>query len=117
MAISRYSTTDEQALRDLDYKGVYSDKFDKRRREFLLKKETLNIKYPEFEDILGFEYVSYIWSVGSSYYKLADLHYGDPNYWWVIAWFNKKPTESHISLGDVIRVPKPIGEVLTALGY
>ena len=42
MAISRYSTTDDQVLTDLDYKKVYSDKFDKNKREFLLKKETLN---------------------------------------------------------------------------
>lgn len=117
MTISRYSTTDEQALDDLDYKRVYSDKYDKNKREFLLKKETINIKYPEFGDILEFEFVSYVWSVGSSYYKLADLHYGDPRYWWVIAWFNKKPTESHCALGDIIRIPKPIGQVLTSLGY
>ena len=57
MTISRYYTTDEQALDDLDYKRVYSDKYDKNKREFLLKKETINIKYPEFGDILEFEFV------------------------------------------------------------
>ena len=49
--------------------------------------------------------------------NLAYEFYGDPRYWWVIAWFNKKPTESHCSLGDIIRIPKPIGQVLTSLGY
>ena len=117
MATSRYSTTSNQTLDDSDYKRVYSDKFDQNKRFFLSKIATLDIKYPEFSDILNFTYSSHVWSMGDRYYKLAYQHYGSPQYWWVIAWFNKKPTESHIEVGDIIRVPKPIGEVLSTLGY
>jgi nucleoid-associated protein YgaU len=117
MTVSRYSTTSEQVLVDSDYKKVYSEKFNKNKRLFLSKLATLNIKYPEFSDVLNFDYASHVWSAGDRYYKLSFQHYGDPQYWWVIAWFNKKPTEGHVSAGDIIRVPKPIGEVLSTLGY
>ena len=55
--------------------------------------------------------------MGDRYHKLAEAYYGDATYWWVIAWFNKKPTESHISPGDVIRIPTSLGSILSAMGY
>jgi len=54
----------------------------------------------------------YVWKTGDSYQKLAESAYGDARYWWVIAWYNKKPTESHFKVGEVIYVPKPLSEVL-----
>jgi hypothetical protein len=117
MAISRYNNTEEQQLDDLDYKKVYSDKFNNNRKKFLLKKATLNLQYPDFDEVLQFDYDVHVWKLGDHYYKLAERFYGNPSYWWVIAWFNKKPTESHVKIGDLIRIPLPIGEVLTSLGF
>lgn len=56
--------------------------------------------------------VEHVWAVGDKYYKLADTHYGDSKDWWIIAKFNNKPTESHIKVGDVILIPKPLALVL-----
>jgi len=114
---SRYSKAELQELNDLDYKQVYPEKFESYRKNFLLKRETLKLNYPSFDDVLGFDYEIHVWGMGDRYYKLADRYYGDPTYWWIIAWFNKKPTESHINVGDFIRVPLPLGEVLATLGY
>jgi len=47
----------------------------------------------------------HVWKIGTRFYKLASEHYGDPRLWWVIAYFNKKPTDSHVSLGEVVYVP------------
>ena len=33
----------------------------------------------------------------------------------VIAWFNKAPTESHVKIGSVVSIPKPIQRVLKYL--
>ena len=49
------------------------------------------------------------------YSKLAHKHYGDSSLWWVIAWFNKRPTESHVTVGTVIVIPMPIQKVLKYL--
>jgi len=48
---------------------------------------------------------------------LAAKHYGDPNLWWVLAWYNKKPTESHFSVGDTVYIPTPAEEVVAFFHY
>lgn len=59
--------------------------------------------------------VSHIWKSGDRYYKLSVEHYGNPNYWWIIAYYNNKPTEASISIGDTIKIPKPLNVLLTLL--
>ena len=58
--------------------------------------------------------VQHIWKTGDRYYKLAAKYYGEPTYWWVIALYNKAPTEAHLQLGDVIDIPVPL-ETITFL--
>jgi len=57
----------------------------------------------------------HIWQVGDRYHKLAAKHYGDPKLWWIIAWYNTAPTESHLKLGDLILIPFPLERVLRLL--
>jgi len=47
------------------------------------------------------------WSIGDRLYKLAAEYYGSPQYWWVIARFNNKPTDAHFNLGDMVYIPLP----------
>ena len=58
----------------------------------------------------------YIWKIGDSYQKLAQAHYGDPRYWWILAWYNKKPTDALVKIGDTIRIPKPLDRILGFMG-
>jgi len=53
------------------------------------------------------------WTYGDRYYKLAARYYGDPAKWWLIAWFNQAPTESHLVIGDTIDIPISAEQVLT----
>ena len=41
------------------------------------------------------------------YINYQKKYYGDAEYWWLIAWYNNKPTESHFKLGDVVYIPLP----------
>jgi len=52
------------------------------------------------------------WTAGVTYEKLAQQFYGDFRNWWIIAAFNRKPTESHAKHGDVIRIPKDLSLAL-----
>ena len=52
---------------------------------------------------------------GGEDFKLAREYYGDPTLWWVIAHFNKMPTEGHVELGDMIYIPLPVGRVVRML--
>lgn len=47
------------------------------------------------------------WSSSSKMYNIAYAAYGDASLWWLIAWFNQKPTEAHWSIGDVVYIPSP----------
>lgn len=56
--------------------------------------------------------LEHIYSVGDTLSKIAHKHYGNPKYWWLLAWYNSKPTDFHCKIGDIIIVPEPLGEVL-----
>ena len=43
---------------------------------------------------------------------IAGQQYQDASLWWVIAMFNKKPTEAHFNLGETVYVPLPLEQVL-----
>ena len=58
----------------------------------------------------------HIWKTGDRYYKLAFENYGSSQYWWVIALFNGKPTESHVKPGDQILIPANYEEVIRLYG-
>lgn len=53
------------------------------------------------------------WKQGDKLYKLADTYYGDSSLWWLIAWFNKKPTDALFALGDTVEIPFPIQNALS----
>tara|TARA_R100000005_G_C4970685_1_gene183802 strand:- start:112 stop:462 length:351 start_codon:yes stop_codon:yes gene_type:complete len=54
----------------------------------------------------------HIWKTGDRFYKLAYEYYGDARYWWIIAFFNKRPIDNLCKLGDVINIPLPLEDVL-----
>ena len=78
--------------------------------------ETPEMTHPSAFDIANLDLVPHRWVLGDKFFKLAHAHYGRPELWWVIALFNKIPTEQHAKKGQVILIPKPIGKVLTYLG-
>lgn len=73
---------------------------------------TNNIKYPTSDQIRTLNISYHYWSSNDKYWKLAAKYYGDPKYWWVIAWYNKKPIESMINLGDPVAIPMPLDRLL-----
>ena len=75
------------------------------------------IPYPTKEDMVDIQTQKKIWKTGDRLYKYADEYYGSPKHWWVIAWFNNKPTEAHFKNGDVVYIPVPLSEVLGFIGY
>jgi|14_taG_2_1085336.scaffolds.fasta_scaffold02044_2 hypothetical protein len=52
-----------------------------------------------------------IWQRNTRLFKLAFEFYGDSKLWWIIGWFNQKPTDSHFSVGDEVLIPFPLDEI------
>jgi hypothetical protein len=53
-----------------------------------------------------------VWKRGDRFFKFASKYYGNPKYWWVLAWYNQRPTESFFKFGDIIEIPLPLNQVL-----
>ena len=62
-------------------------------------------------DSLSIKY--HTWKQGDKLYKLADTYYGDSSLWWLIGWFNKKPTDNLFNLGDTVEIPLPVQNALS----
>jgi len=97
---------------DLD---LYSSFFRDRNVKFINTYETPSFIYPDSNDLSRIQIITHVWTMGDKYYKLADAFYGDSRDWWVIAKFNQKPTESHVKIGDIILIPKPLSVILNYL--
>lgn len=91
---------------------VYEELVENRDRTFISHHKTPRLRHPTARDRTLFTRVRHIWKLGDRYWKLATIHYGDPSYWWVIAWYNKKPVENMLTIGDTIIIPKPLQTVL-----
>lgn len=51
--------------------------------------------------------------ISTKMYKLSNKYYGSPDYWWLIAWYNKKPTDSHFKVGDPVYIPLPFEKMIS----
>ena len=89
----------------------YSDLLDERGVKYIRHYVTAEMKYPTAAQLAGIKRISHFWKRGDRYYKLAHKHYGDSRLWWIIAWFNRKPTETHVKIGEVIFVPMPLSTI------
>ena len=106
--MGRYSST-RKFRNNLEY---YDYLRNKRKLKVVSHYATPVLKHPTVEQRTRLVSDTHIWTLGDRYYKLADQYYGDSQYWWVIAWYNKKPTDAHYNLGDKVYVPKPLETIL-----
>jgi len=68
------------------------------------------------EEIENLTIVDHIWKTGDALAKLSFKYYGDPRYWWVLGWFNKKPIDNFYKVGTVVHIPLPLEEILYYAG-
>ena len=94
---------------------MYESTFREREVNGVRQYATPVLEHPTNQQIKSLNTIPHVWKTGDKLFKLAHDHYGDSTKWWVIAWFNQKPTESHFSLGDVVHIPHPLNRVLTYL--
>ena len=102
MAISRYRNSIEFINATEGYRKTFKERYG----EIGIRQKPVDLlKYPNQLEYNDIETSPVVWKRGSRFYKLASEYYGTPELWWVIAWFNGKPTEHHVELGEVIQVP------------
>lgn len=115
MTISRYQN--RSLFTNGNTYGKYRKQFDKRNVGAITQYATPNFIYPTDEEFNSLITETIRWKIGDSFTKLAYKFYDDPELWWVIAWFNKKPADFLVKLGEEILVPLPLEDVLSFYNY
>jgi len=110
---SRYLTRQIFANTDDAYDSI----FDKRKINFVEQFNTGDLRYPTSSEIASLSVVHETWKIGDRYWKYASKYYNKPELWWVIAWFNQKPSEANLTIGDKVLIPNPLEKVLEYYGY
>jgi len=96
----------------LNNEEEYDEYFEDRGLKFIRHYNTPKLRHPTVDEIAQLHPVGHLWSRGDRYYKLAHRYYGDSRMWWVIAWYNQSPTESHLEIGDSVYIPFPLDKIL-----
>jgi hypothetical protein len=94
---------------------MYQTLFKDRNVKYIRQYETPEYKSLNASDLSKLKIIEHYWAVGDRYYKLAYKYYGDSSDWWIIAQFNNKPTDAHVSIGDKILIPTPVAQVISLL--
>ena len=77
---------------------------------------TPKIRHPSVASRASVPATGHVWAYGDRFYNLAHQYYGDPEFWWVIAWWNGYPTEVSVQTGDFLDIPLDLKKALNALG-
>lgn len=73
-----------------------------------------NLNYPTQEQLEQLDIISYVWEKGDNFMNLAYTYYNNnPEYWWIIAFFNNKPLDQLVKIGDIIYIPTPLEKILS----
>ena len=91
---------------------LYENFFKDRNIKFINQFETKDLKYPTTQQISQLNLIEHVWAQHDKFWRLSEKYYGDPNYWWVIAFFNEKPTEHNANIGDIVIIPTPLERIL-----
>jgi nucleoid-associated protein YgaU len=107
--MSRY----DSAKKTKNQEELYQELLEERQVKSITHYRTPRFPILSAEVRRRFTTLPHTWKMGDSYWKLAAKHYGNASLWWVIAWYNEKPTEAHLHSGQPILIPTPLEEVLS----
>jgi hypothetical protein len=109
--VSRYDARGFLKNRDVLYENLLA----KRNTTAILQYTTPYMKHPSAKEIENLNIVNHAWGEGDRFWKLAGKYFGRPELWWIIAWFNRMPTEGHLERGDIVAIPLPLSKILDYL--
>jgi hypothetical protein len=91
---------------------LYQKTFVDRNVKFVNQYETQTFNYPTGLQLRQLQFVEHAWAQHDKFWRLSEKYYGDPNYWWVISFYNQKPTDHEVSIGEIILIPTPLEKIL-----
>ena len=111
-------TRDKRAKTHLTNSGKYAKILSNRKIEKAILDKTAVIMSPDMvlTDETVYEVVE-IWRANSKLWSMAEKHYGEGRYYWLIGLHNDKPTDAHWKPGDKVYIPQPLEYVMSLYEY
>ena len=94
---------------------MYFDLFEERGVKKITQFRSFSFKKVPQEVLDSIQTENYIWKYGDTYWSLASKYYADSKMWWIIASYNRKPSEALLKIGDTIKIALSIAEVMRVL--
>ena len=94
---------------------MYLDLFEERGVKKITQYRSYFFKSVPQEVLDSIDTEDYVWKYGDSYWSLASKYYSDPKMWWIIASYNRKPTEALLKIGDTIKIPLNLTQVMQVI--
>lgn len=114
MSFYRYNNRKIISL-DLSNEAYKSKILEKQRKNVVLH-TTPSYKLDDTQTDLDFTFTEIYWSEGDRLYKLSNEYYNSTRFWWVIAFFNQKPTDADYKVGDLVLIPTPLENAISFMG-
>lgn len=90
---------------------LFEQTLDSRNLKFIRHYTTAKFRYPTESELSRLNINTETWKLGDRLYKYSYKYYGSAELWWIIAWFNQKPTDGHFNIGDEILIPTPLDKL------
>ena len=104
--------TERNKRRGLTRNNLRKNQLAARGLREIVQNQKLQLNVLTDEERLEFDETVHIYKAGDRLYKISYDYYGDTQFWWVIAWYNRLPTDFHIRIGDNLLIPRPLDKVL-----
>ena len=112
-----YSRYDNRSIITLTSDNeIYRRKILARNAKRVYVHSTAVYNFDDTDKDINFSFEEIYWSNGDKLHKLSYKYYNSIEYWWVIAFFNQKPTDSDYQIGDLVVVPTPLEEAMEFMG-
>lgn len=109
MPYSRYSNTPIFLNANENYKNTF---FEKRDIHQTFQYSLSVMGYPSPSAIRSMTNIPLVWKATDKLYNISNEYYGSPDYWWIIAFYNKKASEAEFKVGDLYFVALPLENML-----
>lgn len=113
MPVSRYKGKKIVVNNSIEYRDIFEGRGVSQVTHYSFEK----LKSLKVDDIRNIDIIRHTWQSNDRFFKLSATYYNDPSYWWIIAYFNNKPLETDVEVGEVLLIPSPLPYILSALGY
>ena len=96
--------------------GKYAKILENRNAENVILESTAVLGSPKnIRDDEGVYENREVWRANSKLWSLAEAHYNDGRFYWVIGLYNDKPTDAHWAPGDTVYIPQPLHYVISMM--